>query len=523
MASPIGRYRPPYPTREELLGLTAQKRPDPPPMAQAYPVSRPAGQDSQQSRSDSPPAPPQKDDVRPLPRKDSLTPAGWNENGSSAKAPEAAGTHKDPTTTSVWSKTSNLAEEIRQRRSEKKLKPVGPPNLSLGESNNNDTTIVRGNTPPKVDTERPLPSLPSQPTLEQLPPRNANLPGRQVKPLKELPKEPLQTPQTGPMGSSKSKPVRPENSTSMPRRPLLGNTLPRASQPDSEEARPGPATPYRGDSPPKAEGNDMRPAEPMQRLPDVARPKAPPPPVDDVPLPIAKASTKTSAPEAEARVAPSYGTQRPQPAESRLPPPAMPPQRPIESYTTEISDIKSFAGRLRQIPQDENRGLPGTGDAEEYEDDKLAIAPSPSNYTDNSASVSPLKDSNDSITPPSSYPDEDDRPLTPLNAPPANKAIIWNLNTVQYRCYIEHRNMKLSRNERHPMPCMLCNVADQEPRRKCTWCCLRICKDCHWLLTETCQKSVESLVDMLSKEGKTGAEIRGKMEQAPKMEAQSSR
>jgi hypothetical protein len=497
-----------------LLGLSARKSPDPSPAVQNDIVSRPAGQDSQQSHSDSPPAPPRKDDLQPIPRKDSL-PTRWSDNESSTKAPEAADAHKN--STAVWSKTSNLVEEIRQRRSEKKLKPVGPPNLSLSEANN--TTVVPGNTSPKADTERPLPALPPQPTLEQLPPRNANLPGRQVKPLGET----LRTPQTGPMGSSKSKPARPEISGSIPWRPLQGNTLPRATQPNSEEARPTPVTPYRGDPPLKVEGNAVRPAEQTQKWLDVPRPKAPPPPVDDVPPPITKASPETSETKAEARAAPSYGVQRPQPTEPKLlsSSPA-PPPKTTEIHSTEISDLKSFASQLSRDPPDENGGLSRTGDPEEYEDEKLANIPSPSNYTDNSASASPLKDSSDSITPPSSYPDEDDRPLTPLNAPPADKAIIWNLNAVQYRCYIEHRNMKLSKNERHPMPCMLCSATDQEPRRKCTWCCLRICKGCHWLLTEVCERSVEGLIDVLAKEGKTGAEVKGKMEKAPKMEAQSS-
>ncbi|KAH0542543.1 hypothetical protein FGG08_003048 [Glutinoglossum americanum] len=467
MANPIGRYRPPYPTREELLGLSTRKTSDPPPAVQVNPVPKPAGRDLPQPQSDSPPAPPQKDDVLPLPRKDNLSPTRWNGLESSTKEPNPVGAHKDSPV--VWSKPLSLVEEIRQRRSEKKLKPVGPPNLSLGEINS-ITTPVPGNISPKLVTDRPLPSLPVQPTLQQLPPRNANLPGRQVKPLVDLPK----TSQTDAMGSSKSKPVQPEISAPMPRRPLQSNTMPRAIQTDSEETRPMAATSGRENLLPRVEGNTMLAAELSQKRLDFPKPRAPPLSAGDV---TTKALPEPNIAATETRAASSFRTQRPQPTEPKFLSSPMPPPGPAESYSTAISDLGSFAGRLSQDPPHEDTSLPGAKDPEEYENDKIITLPSPSNYTDNSASVSPVKDSNDSITPPSSYPDEDDRPLTPLNAPPTGKSIIWNLNTVQYRCYVEHRNMKLSKNERHPMP---------------------------W-----------NLVDMLAKEGKTGAEVKGKMEEAP--------
>ncbi|KAI9777945.1 MAG: hypothetical protein M1839_008480 [Geoglossum umbratile] len=504
MANPIGRYRPPYPTREELLGLT-NRNPDPSPTLQIAPLSKPE-QDSQQSLREPPPVPPHKDNVPPLPRKDSLSPTRWNEDRSSERAFEAVDAQSDSPSgkTKPWS----LVEEIRQRRSEKRLKPVGPPNLSLSEANNN--TATSDNVSPRTSTERPLPALPAlpvQPTLQQLPPRNANLPGRQIKPLVE----PLQKPKADEMGSSKSKPVPPESSTSVPRRPLQSSTLPRTIQANPQKVGSAPATSGREDRQPKSEGNTMRPAEYTQKRLEVSTPMVLAPPVKDLHFPITKVSPVPSTTAAEAPAIPYHGVQRSQPAEPMLLPSQIPPSKPSESYSV-ASNLKSSASRPRQNPRSENANLFRGRDPEEYENDKLVTVPSPSNYTDNSASVSPLKDSNDSITPPSSYPDEDDRPLTPLNAPPAGKSIIWNLNTVQYRCYVEHRNMKLSRNERHPMPCMLCNVADQEPRRKCTWCCLRICKGCHWLLTEACGRSVESLIGLLAREGKTGDEVREKTE-----------
>ncbi|KAI9771807.1 MAG: hypothetical protein M1840_001577 [Geoglossum simile] len=517
MASPIGRYRPPYPTREELLGLS-NRRADPILAIAIAPVSRPTEQDPQQAVREAPPAPPQKDDAPPPPRKESLLAARWHgDPGSEKSSHEAADAQGD--SPSVKTKPWSLVEEIRQRRSEKRLKPVGPPDLSLGEANSN--TATSSNPSSKAAAERPLPTLPVlpvQPTLQQLPPRNANLPGRQIKPLVE----PLQKPQTGEMGSSKSKPAPPETPAPVPRRPLQSSTLPRTNPTNSEEASSGPVASIREDRPPKLEGNAVRLAEYTQKRLEVPTPRVLPSPAKDLPFPITKASPEQLVAATETRTAPLHGVQRPQPAEPVLLPSQVPPPKAAEGYPTTIPDLKSSIGHLPQHTRSENTNLPRIGDPDDYENSKLVTIPSPSNYTDNSASVSPLKDSGDSITPPSSYPDEDDRPLTPLNAPPLGKTIIWNLNTVQYRCYVEHRNMKLSRNERHPMPCMLCNAVDQEPRRKCTWCCLRICKGCHWLLTETCGKSVENLIDLLAREGKTGDEVRGKTEGTPEVEEQPS-
>jgi hypothetical protein len=509
MASPIGRYRPPYPTREELLGLSNRKA-DPTPAIPIAPVSKPTEQNLQQAPEEVPPPPPQKDDASPPPRKESLSSARWHGDRGSDRSHETADVQGD--SPSVKTKPWSLVEEIRQRRSEKRLKPVGPPNLSLSEAHNK--TATSGNTSPKAAAERPLPTLPVQPPLEQLPPRNANLPGRQIKPLLE----PLQKPQTDEMGSSKSKPVPPEVSVPVPWRPLQSSTLPRTAPTSSEGAGAAPVASIREDRPPKVEGNTMRLAEYTQKRLEVLTPRVLPSPAKDLPFPITKAFPEPARAATETRTAPPHGAQGPQPADSVLLPSPILPPKTTEGYPTSISNLKSSAGRLPQNTRPENTSLSQIRDPDDYENEKLVTIPSPLNYTDNSTSVSPLKDSDDSITPPSSYPDEDDRPLTPLNAPTSGKTIFWNLNTVQYRCYVEHRNMKLSRNERHPMPCMLCNVADQEPRRKCTWCCLRICKGCHWLLTETCGRSVESLIDLLAREGKTGDEVRGKAEGAPEVE-----
>jgi hypothetical protein len=59
---------------------------------------------------------------------------------------------------------------------------------------------------------------------------------------------------------------------------------------------------------------------------------------------------------------------------------------------------------------------------------------------------------------------------TILPAPP--------LRNPHYDCYTSHRHMVPSRNVLHAVACMTCGKEDAESRWKCSWCCLRACKEC---------------------------------------------
>ena len=52
------------------------------------------------------------------------------------------------------------------------------------------------------------------------------------------------------------------------------------------------------------------------------------------------------------------------------------------------------------------------------------------------------------------------------------------LKSSHFSCYTSHRNMVPSRNVLHPVACMTCGREDAESRWKCSWCCLRACKEC---------------------------------------------
>ncbi|KAI9839131.1 MAG: hypothetical protein M1819_003124 [Sarea resinae] len=59
------------------------------------------------------------------------------------------------------------------------------------------------------------------------------------------------------------------------------------------------------------------------------------------------------------------------------------------------------------------------------------------------------------------------------------------LTDVHLSCFQSHRSMAFSRNHHAPVACMTCRTEDDEPRWRCTWCCLRICRGCLDIL-ESC-------------------------------------
>ncbi|MCJ1363188.1 hypothetical protein MMC16_002295 [Acarospora aff. strigata] len=92
----------------------------------------------------------------------------------------------------------------------------------------------------------------------------------------------------------------------------------------------------------------------------------------------------------------------------------------------------------------------------------------------------------------------------PLTVPPhANikkpTTAVPPLTVAHQYCYHAHRTMQFSRNIYAPVPCMTCYLEDQEPRWKCTWCCLRICRQCLGLLENNRGRELAELVSSVRK------------------------
>lgn len=97
-------------------------------------------------------------------------------------------------------------------------------------------------------------------------------------------------------------------------------------------------------------------------------------------------------------------------------------------------------------------------------------------------------------------------PRSSAQPPPSPPAVplhtddVWTsmavppLTLAHYQCYHSHRTMQLSRNVHASVPCMTCFSEDKEPRWKCSWCCLRICRHCLDLLENSRERAVSDIL-----------------------------
>nr|KMM66884.1 hypothetical protein CPAG_03220 [Coccidioides posadasii RMSCC 3488] len=72
--------------------------------------------------------------------------------------------------------------------------------------------------------------------------------------------------------------------------------------------------------------------------------------------------------------------------------------------------------------------------------------------------------------------DEEHRECSP--PPIVQVEAVPPLTKVHFSCYQSHRSFMVSKNAYYSVPCMTCLKADQQPRYRCTFCCLRVCGDC---------------------------------------------
>ncbi|EKV11171.1 hypothetical protein Pdw03_7776 [Penicillium digitatum] len=103
----------------------------------------------------------------------------------------------------------------------------------------------------------------------------------------------------------------------------------------------------------------------------------------------------------------------------------------------------------------------------------------------------------DSADPPS-VPDlpREELALSPF-VPPDVEPVAPRLNEIHLTCYQQHRAMPVAQNTWCSMPCMTCQKFDTEIRRRCVFCCLRICESCYQILQKCKNRSVEALVNQI--------------------------
>lgn len=94
------------------------------------------------------------------------------------------------------------------------------------------------------------------------------------------------------------------------------------------------------------------------------------------------------------------------------------------------------------------------------------------------------------------------RPAPPPYTSSKDTPVVPPITSAHYACYHSHRSMQLSRNIYAPVPCMTCYLDDQDLRWTCTWCCLRICRQCLGVLESSRGRD---LSEMLSAIGRRGA------------------
>jgi len=90
-------------------------------------------------------------------------------------------------------------------------------------------------------------------------------------------------------------------------------------------------------------------------------------------------------------------------------------------------------------------------------------------------------------------------PAAPLHTNLRTSTAVPPLTLAHHHCYHSHRTMRLSRNVYASVPCMTCYQEDKEPRWKCSWCCLRICRQCLELLDNSRDRTVSDILCNLRK------------------------
>ncbi|EEH33633.2 hypothetical protein PAAG_04683 [Paracoccidioides lutzii Pb01] len=91
---------------------------------------------------------------------------------------------------------------------------------------------------------------------------------------------------------------------------------------------------------------------------------------------------------------------------------------------------------------------------------------------------------------------EGNRPAS-QKQPRLMKNLIPPLTKVHFSCYQSHRYFAASNNSVYPVPCMACLKEDQLLRWRCTFCCLRICRECMQTIQKCKRRSLKELMECL--------------------------
>ncbi len=94
----------------------------------------------------------------------------------------------------------------------------------------------------------------------------------------------------------------------------------------------------------------------------------------------------------------------------------------------------------------------------------------------------------------SAHPPPPSPPAVPPHTNPWTSTAVPPLTLAHHHCYQSHRTMRLSRNVYAPVPCMTCYREDKEPRWLCSWCCLRICRQCQEVLENSGERTVSDIL-----------------------------
>ncbi|KZZ93170.1 hypothetical protein AAP_02636 [Ascosphaera apis ARSEF 7405] len=81
-----------------------------------------------------------------------------------------------------------------------------------------------------------------------------------------------------------------------------------------------------------------------------------------------------------------------------------------------------------------------------------------------------------------------------------NDPLVPQLKDTHFHCYQSHRNFAKSENKYCPTPCMACLKVDQKVRYRCTFCCLRICRECVKNIEKSRSRSLTDLMDNLERQ-----------------------
>jgi len=85
-------------------------------------------------------------------------------------------------------------------------------------------------------------------------------------------------------------------------------------------------------------------------------------------------------------------------------------------------------------------------------------------------------------------------PFIPLTKQPAS-TVAPPIAEKHRNCYSRHATFIWSRNDFHPMPCMICKNNDRNRKWSCVWCQLRICAECSEELRNTPGKNLQAVID----------------------------